>query len=241
MKMKNVLSKIALAVAVSSMAAFNAGAIIAYDTPGSTPGNQSTGPFNLGMEFTANQNLTVTALGSFDAGQDGWGAGTITVAIYDVSSQTIVGSAVQFFGTGANEGTLADGGSSAYRFQSVTPIELIAGQTYMIVAGGLGTAANPDYNANLTPGNPSLITANTGSGALTYISQGNYFTASGTFGFPTTQGAINPNSPIGRYGAGSFEFAPVPEVGLFGIAGVALLGMVYVGRGMVLRRRLALA
>jgi hypothetical protein len=237
MKMNNLVGKIALAVVVSALAAFNAGAIVAYNdaainTPTTTPGNQVLTAMDLGQAFTVNSPITVGYLGAFDAGQNGWAGATITVAIYNFSTHQMVGSDALFSGTGATEGVL--GANSSFRFLAVTPFTLAAGQTYEIVASGLGTAANPDYNSATSPGNVSLMTLNTFGGALTY--GGNYYNYPGNGTMPTHLDVVPVPGP-GRYGAGTF--APVPEVGLFGIAGVGLLGLVYIGRGLVLRRRLA--
>jgi hypothetical protein len=236
MKIFNVAKKLGLGLALGGLFAWQAGATIAYNdaalnTPTSTLGNQSTGPFALGQEFTVNSALTVGYLGAFDSGMNGWGSDTITVAMYNITAGNTLVESANFFGTGASEGTL--GANSSFRFQSVTPFTLSAGSTYMIVANGLGSSQNPDYNSAFTPGNNSLITLNTFGGALSY--GGNYYNINPS-GFPSTLD-INPVPGPGRYGAGTF--APVPEAASFALAGIALLGLVYAGRAYSQRLKLA--
>src|ERR1039457_4787529 len=66
MKTHNIFKKIGLGLAISALAACNAGAIVSYNafdtftgTGGTSAGNQTDGPYNLGTQFTANQNITV--------------------------------------------------------------------------------------------------------------------------------------------------------------------------------------
>jgi len=233
----NAMKKLALGVALSGLFAWQASAIIQYNqaalnTPTTTPGNQVLTAMDLGQAFTVNSPITVGYLGAFDAGQNGWAGATITVAIYNFTTDQIVGSAAQFFGTGANEGTL--GANSSFRFLSVNPFTLAVGQTYEIVASGLGTAANPDYNSSTSPGHVSLMTLNTFGGAVTY--GGNYYNYPGNGTMPTHLD-VDPVPGPGRYGAGTF--VPVPEAAGFALAGVGLLGLVYVGR--CYRQKLQLA
>jgi len=87
-------------------------------------------------------------------------------------------------------------------------------------------------------GAATTITANTFGGTVTYVPGGNYYNLfSGTPSFPTTYDQVPNAGPIGRYGAGTF--APVPEAAGFALAGVGLLGLVYVGR--CYRQKLQLA
>ena len=242
MKTNNILKKIGLGLAISALAACQASAIVSYnafDTPNTTLGNQvwnnGTGG-NLAQEFTPNQNILVTALGAFDSGLDGFGAANITVAIYNsvgttLASQTFTGTTT---GTAGTLGNAADGNSSAYRFLSVSPITLYAGQTYAIVASGLGSTLNPDYNSG---GGATLITANTGGGLLSFGND--YYSTLGGPVYPNGGMALG-GSQAGLYGAGTFNFTsltPVPEVDTFAIAAVSMLGLVFIGRNLAPRRR----
>lgn len=211
---------------VGSLVSWQANATIAYNTPTSTTANQSTGPYSLGMDFTVNQNITVTRLGVFDAGQNGI-SGSVTVGIYTTGG-SLVGSSFTFSGT-----TSPLLPSSAYRFDDVPDFGLMAGSTYRIVVYSMNGSANPGYNSM---GSPTLINLDTGGGALTFGA--NYYNLT-PGSFPTTLDvAGNPTGPPGRYGAGSFEFV-VPEASSFALAGVGLLGLVYIGRSLVLRRQIA--
>lgn len=221
------------ALALGAFLAFDANAIIAFDTSTTTAGNIN-GPWNIGQEFTANQAVTVTELGAFQTGQHGWGSGTVTVAIYDFNTHLIVGSVATF--NTANPGSVlsgesAYGANSAYFFQSVTPFQLSAGSTYMIVAN-YQSSSPLLYTAG---SGPTAISANDGSGLLTFSATGNYYTNG-------LAGLAFPNLPsggqVGLYGAGSFDFTPVPEATAFGAAAAGLLGLVYVGRYARLRRRM---
>ena len=71
---------------------------------------------------------------------------------------------------------------------------------------------------------------------------GNYsFYASGSTLGGTLTGLTfgNWGTPEPTFGAGTFEFTPVPEAAGFAVAGVALLGIVYIGRCYTQRRKLA--
>ena len=211
-----------VAVAVL-LVAEQASAIIAYQNPSGNYGNQP-GDYVVGLQFTVGASpLSVTQLGAFDNGQNGWAA-PVSVAIYNFTTHSIVGSTATFSGTsGVNLGTLgSDGGS---RFLPVTPFTLNAGQTYMVVAAGYGVGREENYNAGLPPS----IALHQGAG----ITVGNNYYTSGTgMLFPATMDA----APYPRYGAGTFEFAPVPEAAQFAMAGVGLLGLVYIGRYVRVRR-----
>lgn len=93
-----------------------------------------------GWEFTTNAPLQITQLGYFDSHDpiSGDGLGLLNshdVGIWD-SSETLLGSATVPSGTTAP----LDG---AFRFVSVTPIALTAGQTYVVGATHHGMADDP--------------------------------------------------------------------------------------------------
>lgn len=225
-------------VAIAALlVAVQAQATIAYQNIAGNYGNQGpgSGPYVLGSQFTVGATpLSVTALGAFDNGQNGW-AGPVSVAIYDFTSQTMVGSMATFSGTsGANLGTLgADGGS---RFLPVTPFTLNAGTSYMIVAAGYGGSAGLEVNYN-NYANLSNPYSTVGVGFTAGV---NYFAQSGAMQFPTTQD-MGGTPQFSQYAAGTFDFTPVPEVGHFAMAAVGLLGLVYIGRYARNRRTQKLA
>ena len=220
------------AVAVGSLVAFSANAYLAFDAPGGVGiGGNSGANIVMGQEFIVNQAVTITALGAFDAAQDGWGASdSAQVAIYNFNTHAQVSPVVTL--NAANPGTInlnsdsAYGGASLYRFQAVTSFNLNPG-TYEIVASCTGSGANYQFYDAYGFGAP--VANNTGGGLLTFGDgsggAGNYL-ANGGLAFP---GNLD-GGPIGRYGAGSFSFTPVPEATAFGAAGVGLLALVYLGR-----------
>lgn len=229
------MKKLALSVALTGMFVWQANAILAYTTPTGLAGTQQGGVYALGDVFTISSAITVDALGAFTP--NGIFSSPIDVAIYSVTmnGNSIQGSAlvtpvVSF------DGTYAPGTA----LQTIANTVLGPG-TYMVVANNYGVGGGAvDYNpawdpANgASPGNPSdagsnpLVAAN----GLTFSLTG-YFTETGTLtgGFPTTFGA-DPFWTLGgpHYGAGNFDFVPVPEAAGFTMAGIALLGLVYVGR-----------
>lgn len=234
-------------VVAALLVASQASAIIAFDTPSTTAGNQGGAPytygFDLGMQFTVNNpgGIRIDQLGVFDDGRDGFGGATITVAVYDMTGTAL--ASLPFSGTSGS--FISDNAPtyySSYRFLPLTtPLVLSANSTYMIVASGLGTSANKDYNSD--GGTSSLISHYTGP----YVSfptgptSGNYYNirtdGSPTVAFPTVHDAAGGTGPIGRYGAGTFDFTPVPEVATFGAAAVGLLGLVYGARHLRIRRK----
>ena len=96
------------------------GGAIAFSPPG---GLATNGPpsVNLGMVFTANTSITVTALGFFDL--SGLFAGE-TVGIFNTSGQLLASTNVQ----------LSDPLVGGYFFRNITPLNLTAGNTYVVVA-----------------------------------------------------------------------------------------------------------
>lgn len=228
MKASKAALKIALVAGVCLALAEPAKAVIAYQNPTGTYGNSTGGgTYNVGMDFTVGgQGITVTRLGAFDNGQNGFTA-PVTVAIYRVSDQTIVGNSTTVFsGTSGN----LSGGS---RFIDVTDFILGVG-TYRIVAGGYGGDTSGRERLFLEPDSNVAIATDTGGGVVSF--GGNYY-GSWTAGvaFPTTAGP----STVPGYAAGTFDFTPVPEASQFAVAGVGLLGLVYVGRCAWQRRKQA--
>jgi hypothetical protein len=198
------IKTILLAAALALPAAANA--VTVYDTPASTPGNQSwTG--TLGLDFTVNSAVKVTSFGSFDSGKDGI-TSDIFVAIFD-SAGAIISPVAAFNGT-------ANPGGTAYVFQSITPFVLAAG-TYQLGAWGYN---DTDRNYNAYGANGSLITFDSFGGKLT---------ATGTrYANSNVQGvlATNVDEGLTRYGAGTMTVANVPEPASWAmlLSGFALVG-----------------
>lgn len=232
-----------LASSLSLLLVFKCGAIIAYNNPTTLTGNQTSGPYDLGMVFQVNSTIEVTALGAFDSGLNGFVGTPTTVAIYSVNSSWMTGTTG---GNGTRMGEVtfnAAAGSYTYSgstaLQNTTPFDLTAG-TYMIVANnyGAGTGANSGYNSKV---DVSSTPPTYGAGTSPYLTfgTGGFRHGTGTLGDPLPSGTwtfVNgPGSP--NYAAGDFVFTPVPEAASFAVAGVAMLGLVYSGRFWISRRR----
>jgi hypothetical protein len=168
----------------------------------------------LGMDFTVNQSIQVTALGAFDNGVNAYLAGSagtgVTVGIFNVNTGMLVGTSV-FFQAGGSYDQI--GGDA---FQSVNPFVLGPG-TYSIVS-----LNDSNYN---TMGAPNLfqVTDNL-NGAISFVGGGRYGTLS--FELPPTIDGGPPN----RYDAGTFAAtalavpAPVAGSGPMMIVGLLCLG-----------------
>jgi len=132
---KSFLSRLAVAAAVAALAA--AGATETHAAPrsalmssGYTGGgigvaSPLVGSVTVGWEFVPQTDIWVAELGFFDLGQDGLNT-SHEVGIWDESEQLLVGA------------TLAPGTAAPlvgeYRYASVTPVLLEAGQTFVIGA-----------------------------------------------------------------------------------------------------------
>jgi HYR domain len=112
---------------------------------------------NLGMIFTVNQSIKVSALGAFDSKQDGLKA-PITVGIFSIVGSTLVAGPVTLSGT-------SDPLYVRHRVQSISPVVLPPGQ-YVVVALGYGPL---EANGNTNLGNLPT-TLNTNGGLVTFNS-----------------------------------------------------------------------
>ena len=232
MKANKASVKIAITAVACVAAAQLAQAVIAYQYPTGNYGNLAgSAKYNVGMDFTVEKvPITVTRLGAFDNGQNGFTA-DVEVAIYRVSDQVMLASTV-FSGS---EDELINGS----RWQDLLePVELPVG-TYRIVAGGYGgSTSGRERLFTESVANSITLGTDTGGGFISF--GGNYYGNWNAFvgiAFPT----LNGPSTIPGYAAGTFDFTPVPEASQFAVAGVGLLGLVYVGRCAWQRRKAACA
>jgi hypothetical protein len=122
--MRNWLAGAAVSVAAICLPlqAVAAPAISITNTTGLTLGN---GPFTLGWSFTVNSDITIMALGVFDADQDGL-AERHEVGLWS-SDGTLLASTIVGAGT-------ADPLTAQFRYSGITALTLTAGQTYTIGA-----------------------------------------------------------------------------------------------------------
>ena len=174
-------------------------AVIGFDTPGTS----GTWGGMLGFRFTAQRDLSVTSLGLYDAGKNGL-AVEHAVGIFDVTGVLIASATVPINGT-------LDGW---FRYQTITPINLIGGQTYTIAAEMKST---DDYT--LTPAGFRVDSAISFDGS---VENGSVTTLSGLVrnlpgAFAGTQGYFGPNF---RYESAT----AVPEPGVLMLAGLGLAG-----------------
>jgi hypothetical protein len=251
--------KIIGAVAVATLlATAPACAIVAYNFPGAgdpggaLAGNETVaGPLLLGNMFVVNNQISVTAVGAFVAPNinDGLLGASVPVAIYALSGTTW--SQVPNTSFTFSPGTAPTIGSAA--FQTISPVTLQPG-TYAIVAAnyGNGSAGALSWDANYWALGGSVgqhATFQTQSGAIS-VPAGNYafINLDGLSTLPTTLPTLIPgnwgNDPtVPAWAGGTFEFdlTPVPEATAFGVAGVGVLGLVYIGRYARLRCKTKLA
>jgi len=172
--------------------------LAAYAVPANTNGNQNY-PGSLGMDFSVERPVSVTALGAFDSGGDGFQL-PIRVQLWtrnenstpdNFADDTGLAVLADITFSAANPGT-PDGGS---RFITLAaPLALPVG-TYSIVAWGYGDA---ELNGN-AGGIAANWTANDGDGSI-IADGGGRFGAAGAW-----PGNVD-GGPPNRYAAGTFKF-----------------------------------
>lgn len=203
-------------------------ATLAYNFTGVT-GNQGASDYSLGTVFTVGATpIQVNALGAFDDPGNGAGlAQPIQVAIYETTFGVLTMPVV----TIDNSDPLINN----TRLETLSsPVTLTSG-TYMIVANHYGGLYEQNWNV---ANGGTAATANTGGGLVSYgqnFYNNNANLTWGTFlpgGFTLDASGATP-----AYAAGNFDFTPVPEASHFALAGIGLLGLVYTGRSLWLRRR----
>ncbi len=150
-------------------------------------GNQGDFSDRLGSNFTVNSPIVVSHLGVFDDGQDGISS-AIDVGIVRVSDGATVTGPISISGN-------SDPLEAKFRFRSITPVTLAAGD-YIIVAVGFNQA---NKNGNNTIGGYTPTVTNDGGGLIT--STGSSF-GGGGFGVPTSTIADK-----NIFHAGSFKYS----------------------------------
>jgi hypothetical protein len=193
--------------------AFGDQAAFSFTTPGTS---YTDGSWTFGIDFTVGaSNLTVSALGYYDDALNGF-VNNHEVGIYNSTGTLLASTTV----------TSADPLTGYFRYDSITPIVLLAGQTYRVV----GVSHTDLYTWN-DPGFASLA-------GITYLGDTydlgtTLFDPTGQFHNDETDGFWGPNLLVGT----SVVSAPEPgSIGLLvlGLAGLALCGW-------MMRKRVALS
>ena len=159
--------------------------------------------WNLGWSFTANSNVSVVGLGNWAGGasfpQDQqvglWNSsGTLLASTYVSNSSVLLGSA-------------------PWLFASITPVQLTAGQTYVVGAQG-----GAEYTGE--------VSSVTFAPQITYIAD--LYTSNGGANSPLVEPVLTESEPYGWFG-GNIELGvtatPLPSTWTMLIAGLIGLGV----------------
>ena len=117
---------------------------------------------SLGFTFTANVTQTVTSLGVFDEGGDGF------LTAHDVgifAGDGALGAGALLASTTLASGTSGSLGANNFRYQSISGLTLVAGQTYTIA--GFFPGDNAGANDAWVYGGPTYLTGFTVNPAIT--------------------------------------------------------------------------
>jgi hypothetical protein len=145
MKISNALTGLALlAVSLTPYASARAAVSLGVDFPADSAADYGVSSWNLGWSFTANSNVEVVGLGNWAGGssfpQDQqiglWNSsGVLLASVYVTGSETPLGSA-------------------PWVFEAITPVALVAGQTYIVGAEGgadyTGVVAAATFDPRIT-------------------------------------------------------------------------------------------
>jgi hypothetical protein len=188
-----------------------------YDAAAGLAANQ-TWAGTLGLDFTVNHAVAITALGTFDNGGDGI-VGDVRGVIYNALGQAVT-PILDFKGAVNPTG-------AAYVFQALGGKIVLAAGDYQLATWGYSAQ---DANFNTYGANPGPVTFDTLGGLLT--ADGSHYSSPGDAG----SFATIPDVGATRYGGGSFLAGAVPEPGVWSMM---LLG--FGGVGAMIRRRARLA
>jgi hypothetical protein len=223
--MKRLFAAFAL-LALSGVVSVHAGTIV-YEDPAGQGTQGYTG--NLGLNFTVNSPVTVTALGVFNASGSGTISGTLHVVIFDMTSLLWVTPVVTFHGAYTPEGFGYD------VFQPITPVTLQPGP-YQVDATGFNSN---DLNGDTVfSGSSSGPVLNNLGGAITFTGARFKGSLSLVNGSPPLQCPSCSNVPS-AFDAGTFQVgaAGTPEPGSFGLFGCGFIALTVVLRRSRLARR----
>lgn len=224
-----------LVFASAAAMAFSANAALFVTSSTSTGANSGIAPDSFLppaiIVFTPDVSGTLTSLGLFDNGGDGFaehGPG-FTVALWEntTGNEGSVLRSASFTGTG---GTLAGGGNE-WRLQTVTSVSLNAGTSYALVVrdnGNPGSGLFSGFGAGNHGAGDSTLAAGV-SATYSGITVSSVFTRTGfavdaTDIFRTSGGDINALSST-QYRFATGDFTAVPEPSTYAlVAGAGLAG-----------------
>lgn len=219
MRFINKLAVSAALIALSAALATAPSHAVILQTANNVGGNQ--GYSGVGLEFTVNSPITVTALGFYDSGSPGSITGPLTADLMTLGGTVL---ASQTFSNAS--GTLVNGG---YLFNSITPVSLAAGNYFLMGYGP--TSYDWEHNSH-EGGNPDTFT---GGGLVSFVQAvwGGGSDVPGTV--PTN--TFGPTAPD-FFSSANMEFsAAVPEPSTWAML---LLGFAGIGY-MAYRRKSKLA
>jgi len=203
--------RVVLALLVLSSVSF-AGTLGVDFTSWNSSNSQSV--WSLGYQFVANTNATVTALGTFDYGQDGF-AQPQQVGLWDASANLLASVYV----------TNADPLQGFWRFHSISGVTLIPGDTYYVASQG-------------GEGYVWLTNGFTVAPQITFVEDAWHYngdTNNNPLAFPDTTDGFGAGVGGGFFG-GNIEFGTAtPEPGT-----LMLLGSGVVGLAGIIRRKMIL-
>ncbi len=186
-------------------AAVLGGPVAAFDF--TSPGNSYTdGSWAFGIDFTVGaSNLTVSSLGYYDDSQNGF-VDNHEVGMYDSSGDLLASTVV----------TSGDPLIGYFRYDTIAPITLLAGQTYRVV----GVSHSDPYTWD-DPGFAAIA-------GITYL--GDTYGPGTTLSDPT--GPFHNDEADGFWGP-NFLVGPavgIPEPATFGLLGAAMVALLFGSR-----------
>jgi hypothetical protein len=201
--------------------------ILRADIPGvtipGTPRDFGASDWNLGFEFSANSDVSVTALGDFDFGSAATFPQSQQVGLWDINGNLLASAYV----------TTSSIQIGQFAFTSITPVALTAGSSYVV--GGQGGA---DY----TGSNPINVAPQ-----ISYVED--LYTYIGTpivtpLYEPLTSEGLTSVSDAGWFG-GDVLLSSTPEPSYYLVVGAALVTLLAIfrarrkGYGLLARHRLS--
>jgi hypothetical protein len=211
--MKNTLVLLSVTLLILGVAGVAGATTIAFENPGPVTTAYAAG--TSGIKFTPIQDISVIALGYFDALADGLSS-VHDLGIYDYSTQTLIPGSATAVGPGTAD-VLVDN----FRYISITPVTLLAGNSYVVAGYDQLRDDQATWDPNLQDWS-SVVVAPEITGVQYFY---NYDTQ---LSFPMTA------YPVPYFGP-NFQFeaaASVPEP-----ATMLLLGSGLIGVGVFVRRK----